>query len=78
MVSNLIDGDKGLLLYCANILGLGQSHPEDQDELEDVVEGCDKVSFCRENCGSSVHTEPVGGADGALNDGQEGKDNPVL
>jgi len=44
----------------SSAVGLGESHPEDQDELEDVVEG-----------------EPVGGVDGALNDGQESKDNPV-
>lgn len=41
-------------------VGLGKRHPEDQDELEDVVEG-----------------EPVSGADGTLNDGQESVDNPV-
>lgn len=46
MVSELIDGGNDLW-YCANILGLGQSHPEDKDELEDVVEGCDTVRFCR-------------------------------
>ena len=54
MISILFHGDSGFE-HCANILGLGQSHPEDQDELEDVVEGCDKVSFCRENCESSVY-----------------------
>jgi len=41
-------------------VGLGESHPEDKGELEDVVEG-----------------EPVSGADGALNGGQESKDDPV-
>lgn len=24
--------------------GLGKSHPHDQDELEDVVEGCDQLA----------------------------------
>lgn len=41
-------------------VGLGKGHPEDSDELEDVVEG-----------------EPVGGANGALNNGQESEDDPV-
>jgi hypothetical protein len=30
----------GVLKDGANLPGLGKSHPEDQDELEDVVEGC--------------------------------------
>ena len=27
---------------------------------------------------AAAHTEPVGSVDGALNESQEGKDNPVL
>jgi len=41
-------------------IGHGKSHPQNQDELEHVVEG-----------------EPVDGIDHALQDGEEGIDNPV-
>jgi len=41
-------------------VGDGKGHPQDQDELEDVVEW-----------------EPVDGIDDALEDGEEGIDNPV-
>ena len=68
-----------VMIESGYILGLGESHPENQDELEDVVEGCDIVSACVAIiCRSGVRTEPVSGADGALNDGQESKDDPVL
>lgn len=60
--------------------GLGQSHPEDQDKLEDVVEGwgLKLADTLKAKRASIPRTEPISGIDGALNNSEEGKDNPVL
>lgn len=60
-----------------NLRSLGESHPEDEDELEGVVEGYWSQS-CAARDDSGALTEPVAGADGALENGQEGKCYPVL
>jgi len=58
-----VAGEDGLEEGAEDNLGaasLGESHPEDEDELEGVVEW-----------------EPVNSVDSALEDGQEGIDDPV-
>jgi hypothetical protein len=58
-------------------IGHGKSHPEDKDELEDIVEGYRPVSDSTEE-GFVGLTEPVDSIDQALKNVQEGIDNPVL
>jgi hypothetical protein len=60
-----------------SLRSLGKSHPEDKDELEGVVEGY-QMSVGRAPQSLCLHTEPVDGIDGALEDGEERKGHPVL
>ena len=59
-------------------VGHWERHPEDKDELEDVVEGLQSVS---QHLGVKFWeklTEPVNGINQALNNGEKGIYNPVL
>jgi hypothetical protein len=55
-----------------DIRSLGKRHPEDQDELEGVVECCCMSIFADLTCCSHKLTEPVDGVHGALKDAMAG------
>jgi len=60
------------------ILELRKSHPQDDEELEGVVE-CYialALSFFSKDC--KIRTEPIDSVDGALEQGQETERDPVL
>ena len=72
----------GIKFYCQLVVylpSLGKSHPEDEDELEEVVECYAIVRVDRSHFMEGVQrTEPVSGANGTLDDSEEGEHNPVL
>jgi hypothetical protein len=69
-----------------NLLGLGESHPENEAEFEDIVEGyLIKISTMFSNIEArykqhnrQILTEPVRSIDGTLNNSEESINNPVL
>lgn len=60
-------------------VGHGKGHPQNEDELEDVVEGCEsQYPNSQGKWSFRSHTEPVDSIDHALKNGEEGIDDPVL
>lgn len=59
------------------IPSLRKSHPQDEDKLESVVEGCSTLEASQAGT-RDRHTEPVNSVYGTLKYGQKGIDHPVL